>query len=186
MNSEYIILIILALFILFFLGNFVFFARIKNRTKKAFREVDDYIRRKIELATQIMAEVSKYVSYEKDLVNEMHEAKKKAEQAKTVEEKKAASNLLSVVIAAAIAAAEKHPELKFSQKIKQLKEEIKDMEQGIDSFKDLLAQFVKTVKRLLKTKPFGVIYDLFKKEEKVVKEEIKKVKRKITKKKKTI
>ncbi|MDD4531234.1 MAG: LemA family protein [Candidatus Pacebacteria bacterium] len=184
MESIYIVSSIILLMLLFIFLNFLFFLMVKSQTKRAFKEVDDYLRRKIELATQIMAEISRYVSYEKDFLKNIVEAKKQAERAETVEEKKKAGNLLSAVFNAAFSAAEKHPELKVSERLKKLKQEFKDIEEGVDSLKDLLSQITGAVKKLLKTKPFGVIYDLFKKEEKIVKEEVKKVKKRIIKKKK--
>ncbi|MFZ3054590.1 MAG: LemA family protein [Minisyncoccales bacterium] len=163
MESIQIISSIIILVILFLFGNFLILLRVKGQTQKAFREVDDYLRKKIELANQIISEISKYVSCEKDFLKNISEAKKKAEQAKTVEEKKKAGNVLSVVFNAAFAASDKYPELKFSQKMKELKEEFKEIEEGIESFKDLFNQIAESIRKLLKSKPFGVIYDLFKK-----------------------
>jgi LemA protein len=184
MASIYILSLIIGLFLLFILGNLLFLARVKVQTTKAFKEVDDYLRRKIELANQVLAEISKYVSYEKDFVKNVSEAKKKAEGAKTVKEKKEAGNLLTIVLKAAFSASEKYPELKFSEKLNRLKKEIDEIEEGIDSFKGLFQELIEALKKLLKTKPFGVIYDLFKKETKTAKEEIKKVKKRIVKNKK--
>lgn len=184
MESIYIVSSIILLIILFIFLNFLFLLMVKSQTKRAFKEVDDYLRRKIELASQIMAEISRYVSYEKDFLKNIVEAKKQAEKAETVEEKRKAGNLLSSVFKAAFSAAEKHPELKVSERLNKLKQEFGEIEEGIDSLKDLLSQIGDALKKLLKTKPFGVIYDLFKKEEKIVKEEVKKVKKRIVKKKK--
>ena len=184
MQTLYVLSIIIVLFLLFLLGNFLVLVKVKNQTVKALKEVDDYLKRKIELANAVLSEISKYVSYEKDFVKNVSEAKRKAEQAKTVKEKKEAGNLLSIVLRAAFNASEKYPELKVSQRLNQLKKEVDEIEEGVDSLKNLIQELVEAVKKLLKTKPFGVIYDLFKKEEKVVKEEVKKVKKRITKNKK--
>ena len=184
MQTLYVLSIIIVLFLLFLLGNFLVLVKIKNQTAKALKEVDDYLKRKIELANAVLSEISKYVSYEKDFVKNVSEAKRKAEQAKTVKEKKEAGNLLSIVLKAAFNASEKYPELKVSQRLNQLKKEVDEIEEGVDSLKNLVQELVEAVKKLLKTKPFGVIYDLFKKENKIVKEEVKKVKKRITKNKK--
>jgi LemA protein len=184
MQTLYVLSIIIVLFLLFLLGNFLVLVKIKNQTAKALKEVDDYLKRKIELANAVLSEISKYVSYEKDFVKNVSEAKRKAEQAKTVKEKKEAGNLLSIVLKAAFNASEKYPELKVSQRLNQLKKEVDEIEEGVDSLKNLIQELVEAVKKLLKTKPFGVIYDLFKKENKIVKEEVKKVKKRITKNKK--
>ncbi len=184
MESIYILSLIIGLFLLFILGNFLVLLKMKNQTTKAFKEVDDYLRKKIELANQVISEISKYVSYEKDFVRNVSEAKKKAEEAKTVKEKKEAGNILTMVLKAAFDASEKYPELKVSQRLNQLKREIDEIEEGIDSFKGLFGELGETAKKVLKSKPFGVIYDLFKKETKNVKEEVKKVKKRIVKNKK--
>lgn len=184
MQTLYVLSIIIVLFLLFLLGNFLVLVKVKNQTVKALKEVDDYLKRKIELANAVLSEISKYVSYEKDFVKNVSEAKRKAEQAKTAKEKKEAGNLLSIVLKAAFNASEKYPELKVSQRLNQLKKEVDEIEEGVDSLKNLVQELVEAVKKLLKTKPFGVIYDLFKKENKIVKEEVKKVKKRITKNKK--
>lgn len=184
MESIYILSLIISLLVLFIMGNFLVLLKVKNQTTKAFKEVDDYLRKKIELANQVIFEISKYVSYEKDFVRNVSEAKKKAEEAKTVKEKKEAGNILTMVLNAAFNASEKYPELKFSQKLSQLKKEIGEIEEGIDSFKSLFQELGDALRKLLKTKPFGVIYDLFKKETKNVKEEVEKVKKRIVKNKK--
>jgi len=184
MQTIYVLSIIIVLFLLFLLGNFLVLVKVKNQTVKALKEVDDYLKRKIELANAVLSEISKYVSYEKDFVKNVSEAKRKAEQAKTVKEKKEAGNILSIVLRAAFNASEKYPELKVSQRLNQLKKEVDEIEEGVDSLKNLVQELVGAVKKLLKTKPFGVIYDLFKKEEKIVKEEVKKVKKRINKNKK--
>ncbi len=184
MQTLYVLLIIITFFLLFILGNFLFLLKIKKQTVKAYKEVDDYLRRKIELANQVVSEMLKYVSYEKDFVRNISEAKKKAEQAQTVKEKKEASSILSMVLKAAFAASEKYPELKLSQKLNQLKGEIDEIEEGMDSLKSLFQELIEAVKKLLKTKPFGVIYDLFQRETKIVKEKVKKAKKRIIKNKK--
>jgi len=184
MQTLYVLSIIIVLFLLFLLGNFLVLVKVKNQTVKALKEVDDYLKRKIELANAVLSEISKYVSYEKDFVKNVSEAKRKAEQAKTVKEKKEAGNLLSIVLRAAFNASEKYPELKVSQRLNQLKKEVDEIEEGVDSLKNLIQELVEAVKKLLKTKPFGVIYDLFKKETDIVKKEVKKVKKRITKNKK--
>lgn len=102
MESTYVVSSIIILFVLFLFGNFLVVLRVKNQTKKAFKEVDDYLKKKIELVSRIISEISKYASF---------------------------------------------------------------------------------VKKSLKNRPFGVIYDLFRKKGKTAKAKIKKIKKRINKKK---
>lgn len=172
MDSIYIVSSIIILVILFLFFNFLFFLSVRNQTKRVFKQIDDYLKRKIELASKIIDEVSRHVSYEKDFLKNIVAAKKEAERAETAEEKRMAGNLLSSVFNAAFKAAEKHPELKVSEKLKRLKQEFGEIEEGVDSLRDLFGQIAASFKKLLKSRPFGVICDLFKKDEKKVKKRI--------------
>jgi hypothetical protein len=96
---------------------------VKSQTKRAFKEIEDYLKKKIKMATKIISGISKFASHEKDFLKNIFD-------------------------------------------------------------KDLIDQIVKFIKKLLKNKPFSVIYDLSKKEGKTDKQKNKKVKKRITRNKK--
>lgn len=123
MESIYIFFGILSLFVLFIFGNLLLILMVKSQTKRAFKEVDDYLKRKIEMATRIISGISKFASREKNFLKDILN-------------------------------------------------------------KDLIDQIVKFIKKLLKNKPFSVIYDLSKKEGKTGKQKNKKVKKRIIRNKK--
>ncbi len=178
METIYIISGILALFLLFILGNLITILNIRNQTKRAWADFEEQFVRKIRVATDIIKEVMQYAAYEKDLVGEILKARKKAEEAETFEEKREAGNILSVIIKSAFAVSEKYPELKASKRFMELKKQLEEIEEGIESAKKIYLESLNTMKKLLKKRPFSTMLSFLKKKKggEAVDEKPKKVK----------
>jgi len=181
METIYILSVIVFLIALFVFGNALVILRIRQQTKDAFREFENQILNKIKIAVEIVKEAGRYVSYEKDLISEVLKAKKKADEAKTFEEKKEAGNIVSIILDSVFKVSEKYPELKTSKKFADLKNELKDIEDGIESARKLYLESLEALKKLIESKPFSTIIGFFNK-----KKEVEEVKVKKTNKKKKI
>lgn len=153
---------------LFFVGNALVVLRVRQQTRNAFKEFENQIVNKIRIAMEIVKEAGRYVSYEKDLMEEVLKAKKKANEAKTIEEKREAESILSIIIDSVVKVSEKYPDLKASKKFLDLKNELKDIEEGIESARKLYEESLEALKKLVASKPFAAIIGFFnkKKEEK--------------------
>lgn len=153
---------------LFFVGNALVVLRVRQQTRNAFKEFENQIVNKIRVAMEIVKEAGRYVSYEKDLMEEVLKAKKKANEAKTIEEKREAESILSIIIDSVVKVSEKYPDLKASKKFLDLKNELKDIEEGIESARKLYEESLEALKKLVASKPFAAIIGFFnkKKEEK--------------------
>ncbi len=178
MESTYIISGIIALFFLFILGNYITILNVRNQTKKAWDDFEEQFVKKIRVATEIIKEVMQYAAYEKDLVGEILKARKKAEEATTFEEKKEAGNILSMILKSVFAVSEKYPGLKASRRFMELKKQLEEIEEGIESAKKIYLESLDTLKKLSKKRPFSTILSFFKKEKEgeAVDEKPKKVK----------
>lgn len=166
METIYIILGILFLFCLFILGNILAVARLVSRTKRAWEDFEDEIMKKVKVASEIINEIIRYAAYEKEIVQEISKAKKKAEEAETYEEKKESGNILSSVLKSAFKISEKYPDLKASQKFMRLKDELGEIEEGIASAREIYDGTLSSLKKLLKKKPFLNIFSFLRKEKK--------------------
>jgi LemA protein len=166
METIYIITGILILFFLFLLGNILAVARLIGRTKRAFQEFEEEIMKIVRVASEVINEIIRYAAYEKEIVREIARAKKQAEDAKTYEEKKESGNILSSILKSAFKVSEKYPDLKASQKFIHLKEELKEIEEGISSAKDIYEGAVSSLGKMLKKRPFFNIFSFLKKEKK--------------------
>ncbi len=166
METIYIISGILILFFLFIMGNILALATLINRTKRAWQELEDEIMKRVRVASEVINEIIRYAAYEKEIVQEISKAKKKAEEAETYEEKKESGNILSSVLKTAFKISEKYPDLKASQKFIHLKEELKEIEDGIASARDIYDGILSSLKKLLKKKPLLNIFSFLKKEKK--------------------
>ncbi|MDD5568893.1 MAG: LemA family protein [Candidatus Pacebacteria bacterium] len=149
--------ITIILFAIIFLVAFLFgllLARIKRQTKKALSDIEKELRIKIAIAMGVLAELMRYAKYEKDLISEIMDAKKKAEAAKTEEEKKQAGNLLSVILKSVFRVSEKYPDLKLSQRFLALKQQLDDLEGGVEAAKDLYKRCSVVLKKIARRIPF--------------------------------
>jgi LemA protein len=166
METICILSVIVFLTLLFVLGNVLVVLRIKGQTMRALKDFEDQILNKIRVAVEIIKEAGKYISYEKDLMNEILQAKKKADSAKTYEEKKEAGNIVSIILDSVFKISEKYPDLRTSKKFMDLKVQLKDIEGGIESARELYLESLESFKKILKTKPFSAIISFFEKKEK--------------------
>ncbi|MDD5098271.1 MAG: LemA family protein [Candidatus Pacebacteria bacterium] len=176
METIYILSVIVFLILLFIWGNMLVFLRIKKQTAKALKDLEDQILNKIRLAVEIVKEAGKYISYEKDLMNEILQAKRKADGAKTLEEKKEAGSMVSAVLDSVFKVSEKYPDLKTSKKFMDLKLQLKDIEDGINSARKLYLESLESLKKIIKAKPFSTVFSFFDKKEEKPKKIIKKKK----------
>lgn len=175
METTNILFVIVFLTLLFIWGNIFVVLRVKSQTIRALKEFEDQILNKIKVAVEIIKEAGKYISYEKDLMNEVVQAKKKADSAKTFEEKKEAGNIVSIILDSVFKISEKYPDLKASKKFTDLKNQLKDIEGGIESARDLYLESLESLKKLMKTRPFSTIISFFEKKEKTKEEKPKKI-----------
>ena len=174
MEPIYVLSVIVFLALCFALGNALVVLRVRKQTIQAFREFENQILDKIKIALEIIKEAGKYISYEKDLVSEVMKAKRKADEAKTFHEKKEAGNIISIILDSVFKVSEKYPDLKTSKRFMDLKYQLKDIEEGIESARQLYEESLESLKKLIKSKPFSIIFTFFNKKNEV--EEIKELK----------
>jgi len=174
METIYILSVIVFLIVLFLFGNILVVLRIRQQTKDAFREFENQILNKIKIAVEIVKEAGRYVSCERDLISEVLKAKKKADEAKTFEEKKEAGSIVSIILDSVFKVSEKYPELKTSKKFTDLKNELKDIEEGVESARKLYQESLEVLKKLIESKPFSMIIGFFNKKKEVEEVKVKK------------
>lgn len=190
METIYTVYGILLLLFFFLLGNICFVQRSVRQTKEAWAEMEEEFKKRIKIAEEVISEIKRYASYEHELVQAVMEAKHRAEGAKTYEEKKKAGGMLSAVLKSVFKVSTKYADLKASQRMLELKEELQALEDGFSSAKDFYAEFRQAATSFFKKKKWEEVLSFFKrdKSEEVVDEKPKrgKVRNSKNKKKKTI
>ncbi len=157
-----IILLIIGIFIVIIINIFYLFHRIKNQTKKAKKEFEDYLEKKIQLFLAFIEEIKKYAKLTKIIESNIKQTVERIKTAKGLKEKKSLSKQISSVADSIFESISSHSDL-----AKRIKEDLKEIEIGMDSFKNLWLNVIAFFKKDKKEEVF---------EEKRVKVKIKKKK----------
>jgi LemA protein len=148
----------IALFSIVFLAVFnvcYTFFRIIRQTQSAIKDIERQFREKVEIFSHVIGEVIRYVAFEKALAEEIKTVMRKAGAAKTVEEKEEAGDLMSDVLKSIFKVSEKYPELKFSQRLNDLKNQLAELEEGIKNSKKLYRKGKNVLKNIIDKLPFS-------------------------------
>lgn len=154
-STLFVTIALFGIILLLIFNVFYTFFRMARQTQKAIKDIERQFREKLEIFSRIIGEVIRYVAFEKVLAEEIKAAMRKANAAKTVEEKEAAGDLLSNVLESVFKVSEKYPELKVSQRMADLKRQLAELEEGIESSKTLYRKGKTVLKNIIDKLPFS-------------------------------
>lgn len=133
-----IILLIMSLFVILVFNIFYLFDRIKKQTKKAKKEFEDYLEKKVRLFLELIEEARKYAKLSQKIETNIKEIVEGIKKKKGFKDKKSLSKKISSVADSVFDSIGKH-----SDKVNRLREDLKEIEIGMDSFKNLWLSFFK-------------------------------------------
>lgn len=133
MSLLYIILIVLAAVILWIIAVFNGLIRLNTRTDEAWSDIDVQLKRRHDLIPNLIETVKGYAAHEKQLFENVTEARARALNAQGIEEKGKAENMLSGTLKSLFAVAENYPQLKANENFLQLQNELSDTENKIQA-----------------------------------------------------
>lgn len=143
MDITIILLILLALLILWGLGLFNRLIRMRNQVKNAWSQIDVQLQRRYDLIPNLVETVKGYMGYEKGTLEAVVKARNQAAGAlaelqkgggpteSSIKELVKAENILRGSLGNIFALAENYPELKASETMKRLQEELTSTENKI-------------------------------------------------------
>lgn len=124
-----IILGILVLFILWGISNYNFFVSSKARIKAAVQEIGNQLKRQADLIPNLESSVKGYLKHEKGIFDQLTEARKAiiaASDSGDVQKMADAGSKLNAVLPALRIAVEDNPEIKGSEVVTNLMQELRD------------------------------------------------------------
>ncbi len=133
MNTTQFIIVIGALFALWFVVIYNRFVTLKNRVREAASDIDVQLKRRHDLIPNLMETVKGYASHEKTVFEEVTKARAQAIGAQGFKEKAQAESTLSQTLKSLFAVSENYPELKASQNFLELQTELRDAEDKIQA-----------------------------------------------------
>jgi LemA protein len=124
MGIGVILLIIVGFLFVVFIGIYNGLITLRNRCENSWAQVDVQLRRRYDLIPNLVETVKGYARHEKEVFQQVTEARAGAINAGNVKDQGKAENMLSGALKSLFAVAESYPDLKANQNFLMLQEEL--------------------------------------------------------------
>jgi LemA protein len=124
MAGIWIVLIIIAVLVFILVGLYNSLISLRNRADNAWAQVDVQLRRRYDLIPNLVETVKGYAKHEREVFQNVTEARAKAIDAGSVKEQGQAENMLTGALKSLFAVVENYPDLKANQNFLMLQEEL--------------------------------------------------------------
>lgn len=161
MQLLWIILILIALIILWFVAAYNGLVRLRNQTNEAWSDIDVQLKRRYDLIPNLVETVKGYAGHEKELFTKVTEARAAAMGATTPAAKGHAENLLTGALKSLFAVAENYPTLRASENFAKLQDELSDTENKIQASRRFYNGNVRDLNTRIESFPTNIIANLF-------------------------
>lgn len=161
MQLLWIILILIALIILWFVAAYNGLVRLRNQTNEAWSDIDVQLKRRYDLIPNLVETVRGYAGHEKELFTKVTEARAAAMGATTPGAKGHAENLLTGALKSLFAVAENYPTLRASENFAKLQDELSDTENKIQASRRFYNGNVRDLNTRIESFPTNIIANLF-------------------------
>lgn len=129
----YIILGLVVLLVIWLIAIYNGLVTLKNRTDEAWSDISVQLKRRYDLIPNLISTVKGYAAHEKQLFEQVSEARARAMGAGSRQEQAQAENALSGTLKSLFAIAESYPELKANVNFLELQRELTDTEDKIQA-----------------------------------------------------
>ncbi len=147
--ESLIVLVVLAAIVLFGVSIYNRIVQLENRIENAWSQIDVQLKRRADLIPNLVETVKGYASHERQIFEEVANARAAMASAKGVDESASAANMMSAALGRLFAVAEAYPDLKANENFKLLQEELSGVENKIayarQFFNDAVLQFNNTI-----------------------------------------
>lgn len=138
------------------------FVKLAARTDEAWSDIDVQLKRRYDLIPNLINTVKGYATHEKQLLENVTEARTKAMQAGSVEDHAQAENMLAGTLKTLFAVAENYPDLKANTNFLELQRELSDTENKIQAARRFYNGNVMELNSAVDMFPSNIIASMFK------------------------
>jgi len=156
----WIVIIILAIVVLWFIFAYNSFIRYRNRIENAFAQIDVQLKRRYDLIPNLVEAVKGYMKHEKTVLTEITMARS-ALVSGNLKTMARASNQITEALKTIFAVAENYPRLKASKNFLQLQEELSGTESKIAYARQFYNDSVLVFNQKVQSFPSSIIANIF-------------------------
>ncbi|MEW5884999.1 MAG: LemA family protein [Armatimonadota bacterium] len=152
---------ILVVLLLILFGMYNGLVRLRQETNNAWSQIDVQLKRRHDLIPNLVETVKGYMQYEQETLEKVIQARNHAVAAGNIREKAEAENALTRALGGLFALAENYPELKASENMLQLQEELRSTENKIAYARQYYNDVVTEYNTKLEQVPTNIIASMF-------------------------
>ncbi|MEF8847002.1 MAG: LemA family protein [Candidatus Paceibacterota bacterium] len=161
MPITYILLAIVAVVVVWIIFIYNRLVTLVNRCEEAWSDIDVQLKRRHNLIPNLVETAKAYASHEKEVFQNVTEARSKAIDADDVEGQKQAENQLTGALKSLFAVSEDYPKLQASENFLELQKELRDTEDKIQAARRFYNNNVKDLNIKIEKFPSNIIASLF-------------------------
>jgi LemA protein len=159
--SAIVIFVILGVLVLLVVVMYNGLVTAKVRVEEAWSDITVQMKRRLDLIPNLINTVKGYAAHEKEVFNQVTEARAKTLNAQSVGETAEAENQFQQAMKSIFAVAEAYPELKADQNFQQLQSELVDTEDKIQAARRFYNGSVRDFNTKTQTVPTNIIASMF-------------------------
>lgn len=159
-----ILIIVAVLIALYLISTYNFFQTARTRIKASIQEIGNQLKRQADLIPNLESSVKGYLKHEKGILTALADARKKVAQAVksgSLEKQAEAAGALSQVLPSLSVAVEDNPELKGSETVSKLMEELRDTSDKLMYARRTLIDLTADYNIKLVTVPSNIVGNIF-------------------------
>jgi len=156
-----IILVVLVVLVLWGIGMYNRFVRLRTRAEEAWSDIDVQLKRRYDLIPNLIETVKGYASHEQQVLQQVTEARTQAMNAGTPQEQGQAENMLTGALKSLFAVSENYPDLKANENFLELQRELTDTENKIQASRRFYNTNVRDLNIATETFPSNIIAKWF-------------------------
>lgn len=157
MIVVYIVLAVVAAVVIWFIATYNGLITLRNRTDEAWSDIDVQLKRRHDLIPNLVNTVKGYAGHEKQLFENVTNARASAMGAKTPEEHAKAENALTATLKTLFAVAENYPQLRASENFSKLQDELSDTENKVQAARRFYNGNVRDINTKMQVFPTNMI-----------------------------
>ncbi|KRQ86962.1 LemA family protein [Caloramator mitchellensis] len=131
LSKGFITIIILAIVVLWGISSYNTLVSLDQKTKESYSQIQNQLQRRSDLIPNLVETVKGYAKHEKEIIQNISDARAKLAGAKTLSEQAAANDELSSVLSRLLVVVENYPNLKADANFRQLMDELAGTENRI-------------------------------------------------------
>ncbi len=160
MLALWIVLGLIGLVLLYGILTYNRLVRLRVRTENAWSQIDVQLRRRYDLIPNLVEAVKGYAAHEREVFEEVTQARAQAEAASGVSDQAQAENQLTAGIRRLIAVAENYPQLRANENFLALQEELTGTESKIAFARQFYNDQVQSLNTLIQSFPSRIVASL--------------------------